>query len=151
MIVLRDTVLVDIDHTLSAAWWRDQMIGTVSWDEYHAASSKDEPIPEMVRMIRALHDKFRIVGLSSRPGKWRKQTMDWCIKHNVPLDDLILRPDDAFEPANELKPRLAREWFGHEMVKHAIAFIIDDRADVIAAFAAMGITGLQVTARRPRP
>lgn len=151
MIVLRDHVFVDIDHTISNAFWRDPMIGAVTWDEYHAANSKDEVIYEMKAMLNALDAaNYQLIGFTARPAKWRKQTLDWLLAKDVPLDDLLMRPDDNYRPAPEVKLELVRAFFkgADHMMKSATAFILDDREDVCAAFKGLGITALQVHARR---
>ena len=51
-------VLVDIDHTLSAAHWRDLLIPMNEeqktlgfWDEYHSKSEWDELLPDVADVI----------------------------------------------------------------------------------------------------
>lgn len=156
MITIRDKVLVDIDHVISNAFWRDGMMPPHhTWDEYHAANKDDEPVYDIVRMLQSLTQKdehgacfFRVIGFTARPGKWRKQTMEWCVKYGVPLDELLMRPDDDFTPAAELKVKLATERFAPHDLKLVVAFVLDDREDVCAAFKALGVTAMQVMARR---
>ncbi len=143
---MRNTILVDIDHTLSNAFWRDPMIGTVSWDEYHQSSRQDAPLHDMIDIVEALSLNFNIVGFTARPAKWRKLTMEWCILHGVNLDELLMRPDDNYRPAPELKLELVNARFPNP--KEEVAAILDDREDVIAAFKGIGITALQVHARQ---
>jgi hypothetical protein len=146
---MRDVILLDIDHTIADAFWRDPMIGG-SWDEYHAASVDDKPIADVVDMVVAL-DKagFTIIGLTARPEKWRKLTMDWLISHQVPMDELWMRDPSDFSPSKIMKPALALANFGgHYGLTQKVAFIIDDREDVCAAFRGLGVTALQTYARR---
>lgn len=148
-IVLRDTFLVDIDRTIFDDQWRDPMIGSATWDEYHAAAVDDKPVPETVQLIRDLHKAGNtMIGLTSRPDKWRKMTMEQLIKHDVPLDDLIMRPEGNFQTSPDLKLSLAQQALGNEIIKHRVAFIIDDREDVIAAFKAIGLSALHIHIRR---
>lgn len=147
MINKRMHVLVDLDHTVSNAFWRDPMIGVAKWDEYHGELHRDEPFPDMVEMLRALRlGGFILIGFTARPAKFRKMTLDWCLKHEVDLDELLMRPEEAFRPAPEIKLALARARFG-EFIKEHVAFIMDDREDVIEAFRGLGVTALQVFAR----
>lgn len=142
----RRHILCDIDHTLSNAFWRDHMIGG-AWDDYHAASVKDEPLHDVVKLIKAMHRSGAvIIGLTARPEKWRKVTLDWLIKHNVPIDELLMRGDTAYHPAPEIKLKLVAERFTSP--KDEVAFIIDDRDDVVMAFKELGITALQVHGRK---
>lgn len=147
--ISRSTILIDVDHTISNAFWRDAMIGG-PWDEYHAASFDDKPIEDIVRLLTALSlDGNEIVGITARPEKWRQLTMSWLLRNNVPMDELLMRPDDAFRPSAEIKMELAKARF--KSLKDQVAFIMDDRDDVIAAFRAEGITCLQVFARKDTP
>lgn len=142
-------ILVDIDHTISNAFHRDHLIGGEGgWDKYHSESINDGPIDDMVDMIRALwFQGYAIVGMTARPAKWRAITMAQMIKFNCPMDELLMRPDTAFHPAPEIKVALAKERFG-EKIKDRVAFIIDDREDVCAAFRELGITALQCYGRQ---
>lgn len=141
----RPIVLIDIDHTLSDATWRDPMIGTTSWDEYHAASANDKPHEDVARLVRYLcaSNNYLCVGLTTRPEKWRRLTMDWLLSNSIFLDRLHMRPDDDFRPAPQVKVETA-----HALGLEEIAFILEDREDVVTAFKAVGITALQVHARR---
>jgi len=146
---MRKIVLCDIDHTVSNAFWRDDMIGGPGgWDAYHAASKDDEPIHDVVNMINAMRaGGMYIVGITARPEKWRKLTMELLVKHGAMFDELLMRPDEAYHPAAEIKLKLAAERFG-ERFKDEVALIIDDREDVVAAFREAGITALLVHGRQ---
>jgi len=144
----RRTVLVDIDHTVSNAFHRDHMIDAATWDEYHAASINDEPVTDIVDMLRSLSRGYELVGITARPEKWRGLTFAWLIKHKVPLDIVLMRPDDNYDMAPSLKVFLASVI--SRRLKDDIAFVMDDRPDVCEAFAREGITCLQVYARRDK-
>jgi hypothetical protein len=149
-LVIRNYVLVDLDHVVFDAFWRDPMIGTASWDEYHAAGREDTPVYDIVHLLKALSDSgHTIIGFTARPAKWRKQSMEMCLKFDVPLDDLLMRPDDNYRPAPEVKMELALAFFRSEqLLKESVALVLDDREDVCAAFKGLGITTLQVHARK---
>ena len=144
----RLNVLCDIDHTLSNSFWRDEMIGGPGgWDEYHANAAADEPLPDMVNMINSLSDTgYNIVAITARPEKWRKMTMDWLVRYGIFTDELLMRADTDYHPAPEIKLKLANERF--KDIKDEVAFVLDDRVDVVAAFKALGVTALQVHGRR---
>lgn len=137
-------VLCDIDHTLSDAARRDEMIGKVTWDEYHAASVDDFPIPAVATLVRELHAAgHQIIGFTARPAKWRQLTMEWLVRHAIPMDEILMRADTDYRPAPQIKLALANERF-ENAPQDRVAFILEDRDDVIAAFRALGITALQV-------
>lgn len=147
----RTHVLVDIDHTLSDAFPRDAMIGGEGgWDAYHTASAADEPIHDLVVAINAFHAAgLSVIGLTARPAKWRTLTQAWLVKHGILMADILMREDTDYRPAPAIKLALACERFGgEEEVRSQVAFILDDREDVVTAFAGLGVTALQVFARR---
>jgi len=143
-------ILVDLDHTLSNAFHRDEMIGVETWDTYHAASINDEPLHDVCGLVRALAlQGYTLVGLTARPAKWRQLTNEWLVKHGVPLDTILMREDEDFRPSAEMKTALALDYFGgEEALRERVAFLLEDREDVAAAFSALGITALQVFGRR---
>lgn len=144
---MRRIVLCDIDHVLSAAWHRDHMIGVESWDAYHSASVADEPIHDVMSLVNTLHnDGWTIIALTARPEKWRNITMAWLVRHGIKVDEILMRPDESFHPAPEMKLQLAAERFSD--ITNQVAFLIEDRDDVCEAFHALGITTLQVKGRQ---
>jgi hypothetical protein len=138
-------VLCDIDHVISASWRRDPMIGTVSWDEYHGEGVNDLPVRDVVQLLQRLQKDYKIIMITARPEKWRTMTMGWLVKHNVPVDEILMRPDNAFRPAPEIKLELVNARFPD---KDDIAFLLDDRDDVILAFFSIGVTCMKVFGRR---
>lgn len=143
----RQFILVDMDHTLSDAARRDPLIGGEGgWDAYHMASQQDQPVHDIAYLVNALHNfGYTIVGITARPEKWRQLTMEWLSKHQIAMDELLMREGTDFRPANEIKFELAIHRF--QDLRTDVAFIIDDREDVCAAFKAFGITTLQCSAR----
>lgn len=137
-------ILCDIDHTLSDAAWRDHLINAEDWDTYHAAGKKDRPIRPLCRLVRGMAERAAtIVGVTSRPEKWRRQTMDWCLRYGITLHSLLMRPEGDYRTSPELKLGLVKEYFPNwSSLKHDI-LVMDDRDDVCAAFRAEGFTVLQ--------
>jgi len=146
----RNIILVDLDDTVSASWRREHLIAD-SWDAFHADLVNDEPIWDIVRLINCISDAGStvIIGLTARPEKWRRITQDWLLKHGVNLDDLLMRPDEDYRPSAQVKVDLVAEMCGGaDAIKDKIALVIDDRDDVLKAFAALGVTTLHINARR---
>lgn len=143
------SVLVDIDHTVSNAFWRDGMQGVASWDEYHLASAGDEPLHVVVDIVRCLYENgiYNIIGWTARPEKFRSLTSNWCIQNDVRFDELLMRPDANFRPAPEIKLELLEKRFKGKEIKDEVAFALEDRDDVCAMLRGLGITVLQVFGR----
>lgn len=139
--------LVDMDHTLSDAYWRDDLLG--NWDRYHRAAADDEPIAEMVSLLWAIHAQgWRIIILTARPSKYRAMTEQWLRDNNVPFDEILMRDDEGFHPSDEMKWKLVQGRFPN-IWEHPI-IVMDDRTDVSRKFSENGITVLQVHARKEK-
>lgn len=138
--------LVDIDRTLADDYWRDHLLA-MDFDLYHEASIDDQPILEMCRIIRAMKNNgWTMIGLTARPERYRPLTMKWLLKNGIDLDELIMRPHGDFRPSPELKVALAQERF--QNIVEEVAMVFEDRDDVCLAFRTLGLTVLQVHARR---
>jgi hypothetical protein len=136
-------ILVDIDHTVANSFWRDGMIGTVSWDEYHENAKFDKSFKNVVTMINALASiGYIIIGITNRPEKFRLLTVNWLIKNQIHIDELLMRPDDIFLVSNELKLKLIKDYF-HDNYKN-IHFAIDDNEETILSYYKLNIPTLQI-------
>lgn len=148
---MNNILLIDIDHTLSDAAWRDNIIGVGTWDEYYLAGVKDDPVDEMITLVSSLGaDGWWLIGLTARPEKWRKITMDWLVKHGVLLEEMLMRPDDDFHSAPDVKVASLRRRFGVDLeeLKDKNVILIDDNDKVIEAMRGLNITTLQCSVRR---
>lgn len=135
--------LIDLDHTTSNAFWRDSMIGNVPWDVYHEESKHDKPFHNTLALIDALVEHGdQIVGITGRTEKHRGITIDWCIKHNIIIHDLLMRPDNIFLKNAEMKVQLVSTYFANNFEN--IAFLIDDNEETILAFHKLGIATMQM-------
>lgn len=135
-------ILCDLDHTVADAAWRDPLLG--EWDEYHARAIHDKPIYPMVRLLHSLHKmEHPIVGITSRPEKWRKQSTEWLLRWGIPITDIIMRPDDCYMQHAEMKLWLAKKAYG-ENLKDEILMIFDNNLEVIEAFHAEGVQSFHV-------
>src|SRR5262245_1294908 len=136
--------LVDVDHTLSDARWRDSMIDTASWDDYHRASEHDTAVTATCILIDALVEAGHTgMAITVRPAKYREMTSTWLVRNGCQLEEILMRDDEDFRPAPEIKLDLARRRFGHDL-KSRIGLLIEDRSDVVSAFLAEGVTCIHV-------
>ncbi len=88
----------DLDSTLCRTVHRRHLIpaikaGEATWDDYSDLCPEDEPIPGAVVLARMLwragHVQYAISGRSARA---KDQTLSWFMRHDVPMDHVILRP-----------------------------------------------------------
>jgi phosphoglycolate phosphatase-like HAD superfamily hydrolase len=146
--VSKDVILVDIDHTITDAAWRDHLIGGEGgWDHYHSESEKDKPATDICSILAFLSGPFEIVAVTARPEKWRQLTHKWCTNNFPFVDEILMRANDDYSPSPEVKLRLVEQRFGPNW-QERVACIIDDRDDVTSAFKEAGVTVLQCHARR---
>lgn len=145
-------LLVDFDHTLFDAAWRDDMLNNRDFDAYHLAGKDDVPIQEVVELVNACADSGAlIIGVTARPEKWRLQSLNQCLKYKICMDEILMRDYNTFAPAAETKVELLRKRFGtnleHIPTGTAVLFI-DDNEKVVEAVRALGITVLQCFAAK---
>lgn len=141
---MKRVVICDVDNTIANVAWRESYIAE-GWDVYHALATNDKPFEDIVNLLKALDQaSYYIIGVTSRPEKWRKLTMEWLIKYEIPMHDLWMRPPDDFRGAHELKIDLINR--NMKDPTSQISFVLEDREDVVSAFRALGITTLQVSA-----
>jgi hypothetical protein len=142
-------VVIDIDHTVADAFWRDSMIGVDPWDDYYAAGKYDKPFKNVANLINSLSAmNYEIVGFTGRPEKFRTMTVSWFIRNKIDINTLLMRPDEDFTKNSELKLRLIKDYF--KGIYHQIHFIIDDNEESILEFYKLGIPTLQIRNIRPK-
>lgn len=139
-------VLCDIDHTIANSFWRDPMIDARDWDAYHSASVDDQPLQDMHNLVKLIYRNWQIICITARPEKFRVLTMRWMMQHNIPVDEILMRPNEDFLPAPQIKKVLVEKRFKNP--KDEIAFVLEDRDDCCTYYRSLGITVLQVFGRR---
>ena len=135
------SVVVDLDHTIADAYWRDPLLG--QWEEYYSSSINDRPFPFVHDLLMLLHytGLYNLVCVTARPERWRTLSMKWMIREHIPMDELFMRPDGDHRPSREVKRAIILERFP-DLSK--IAFALEDVADVCETYRMMGINVLQV-------
>lgn len=90
---------------------------------------EDDPIDHVVDVVRALADAgYKIVVMSGRDEVSKNDTVLWLNKHNIPFDDIFMRPAGSDEKDNKIKHDLFWE---HVAPKYDIRFALDDRNQVV--------------------
>lgn len=141
----RLTICFDMDHTLLHSAWRDGYAEIAmedgKWDEYHSMSNKDKPAIPIVAIASALINAgHQIYIVTARPRQWLRITRNQLIRAglNIETSQILMRPagDDKYRPSPEMKL---------ELTAHLdVDLFIDDREDVVKAFAESGVHTLQV-------
>lgn len=153
-------IFVDLDHTLFHSSWRDHLSPTKGldstgteehdWDKYSEAGRDDPHVPEMVALLQWLYNSgYRMVVLTAINDKYRELVSQRLIRARVIhiFDAVLMRPVDDRSPSPILKPALAIAYLKVKertggLREHA-AFVVEDRADVVEAFKALGVSCLQ--------
>lgn len=141
------TIIVDIDGTLSDAAWREGLRdGEGGWDAFHAAAGEDKAFAAMREFVDAFSASGHIVvAITGRNEKFRALTNDWLEENGFIVDTLLMRGNDDFRPAGDMKVAMAIEHFGSVANMRAeVILAVDDTAAVLDAFRAHGITTLLV-------
>ena len=142
----RNVVIVDIDNVISDSRWREEHLP--DFDKFHSLCGQDHPVAPVVALVNTLGlgGGFELIGVTGRNEKWRAETVSWMLRHGVWIDDILMRPDTDFRPAPELKLALVRQRLGDDyMIRERVAFVLDDREDILGAFRSLGVIGLRVT------
>ncbi len=117
-----DGVVADVRHRLH------HLRGWRAWDDFFEAADQDPLLPEGARLAADLAAKHEIVWLSGRPEWLRGVTETWLAGHDLPGQELYLRPMRDYRPAALFKLEVVRT-----LEPRGIAAWIDDDDEVIRA------------------
>lgn len=94
-----DGTLADLDHRLSHIQGDEK-----DWDAFFAACERDEPIPEIVAVARALSRSNHIVEIwTGRSDAVRRETENWLGTTGIRYQRLLMRPATDHRPDEVLK------------------------------------------------
>jgi hypothetical protein len=128
-------VLVDIDGTLAL---RTGDRSPYDWDRV----GEDEPNPPVIELVQTIRaaGRHRIILMSGRDEVCRWQTEMWLGAQQVPYDDLFMRA-----PKDNRKDSIVKKELYDQHVRglYDVAFVVDDRAQVVAMWRSLGLTVLQ--------
>jgi len=135
-------IIFDLDGTLADATHRLHHIKAKppNWDAFFAECDSDpviEPIRELAQSLSA--QGYKIILVSGRSAKVREQTETWLFQYGVPYQDLHMRAEGDYRQdfivKSEILDAILAE--GNE-----IAFVVDDRPNVVAMWRERGLTCL---------
>jgi hypothetical protein len=132
----RRAVLVDVDGTLALR------TGDRHFAHWHRVG-EDDPNPPVVELVRTIASagEHRIIVMSGRDEVCRPETEAWLRQHGVPFDELHMRPHQDNRKDSMVKAELYAK---HVEGRYEVAFILDDRDQVVAQWRSMGLTCMQV-------
>lgn len=149
--------IFDIDGTLADDSHRsDFLIGSPkNWDAYFNRLEHDYPIENVRLIFNALNcHEFngytKLVFLTGRSAKYRKQTLAWLKKHIDPKiqdEDLYMRPENDFRDDTLIK----YETYGQirsDYPEHMFLGVFEDRERVVKMWQAKGVFVFDVSQGR---
>ncbi len=89
------------------------------------------------------HGGYPVAFVSGRDEVCRQQTETWLLRHQVGLatDPLFMRPHKDNRPDHEVKAEI----YKRDIEPHwDVAYVLDDRNQVVAMWRELGLTVLQV-------
>lgn len=134
-------IVFDIDGTLADLSHRLHHLDRGDWDSFFAACGGDMPIqPGIDVFSEFLNNGWDIELWTGRPERTREITTEWFARHGIDISGVTMRmrADGDHRPDTEVKPEYLtacgrRPWI-----------IFEDRAAVVRAFRAKGLTVYQV-------
>ena len=96
------TVIFDLDGTLSDSTNREHFIKENKWDEFFDACGNDPVIKPVADLLAALFKtNYRILIITGRPERVRKNTESWLLRNFIMYDRLYMRKDGDMRPDAE--------------------------------------------------
>jgi len=115
------------------------------WDSFHADAEKnmvnDPPCRDIILLIQTLVDcdpPPDIYIVTGRKERYRKQTIQWLVRHDIPYDRLFMRKEDDHRQDYVIKQEIVMPF------KDEIVCVFEDRDQCVEMYRSMGITCCQV-------
>jgi FMN phosphatase YigB (HAD superfamily) len=140
-------VIFDLDGTIALIDHRRHFVegkGSKATDEewrcFFAACVDDKPNEPVIKTLHALRAQgYYIVILSGRSDEVAMETRTWLKDHDVPYDELHMRPAGNYEPDEKWKARFLRRFD-----PATILCVFDDRQKVVDMWRRHGLVCFQV-------
>jgi len=138
-------VIVDIDGTISKVGERLKYLQQEpkDWDSFYNDCFQDEPIKDVVDLVKAIQSKYFTIFCTGRRESVRLKTEIWLHKQDLLLGyyQLLMRKDGDHRHDTEVKPELLEE-YGINL--NDIAFVLEDRNSMVEKWRELGLICLQV-------
>lgn len=141
---LKPTVLFDIDGTIANIKHRRKFLEQTSpdWKSFNASMGQDIPNEDVVSLYKSLwsKDDFEITLVTGRSDRHRKITEQWLSWNEIPYNQILMRSDKDFRADSLIKQDILNNLLNAGKI---IAFVVDDRQQVVDMWRRNGITCLQ--------
>lgn len=139
-------IVVDLDGTLYDSSNRVHLAHQKQWDEFHNASVADKPFYDVKKLLDIVGDAgVWVIACTGRNERYRGITEKWLNKYSIPVDVLLMRPDNNFESDADVKLGLVRGFLCDDPDGFSnILFVLEDRDKMVDAWRAIGVPCYQV-------
>jgi len=143
-------IIVDVDGTLADM---RGIRGPFEWDKVHL----DKPHQDVIDLVNELASvrelippgkpfrempfKYKIIITTGRDGVCEDATKNWLLENYINYDDFYIRKEGDFRKDNIIKSEI---YMDHIRPKYDVAFVIDDRDQVVEMWRSLGLRVLQV-------
>lgn len=137
-------VIFDLDGTLANINHRRIHLSTTNtdWKAFNSAMGDDVPNKPIVDLYKTLWDsqRYQLVIVSGRSDEYRKFTEQWLSWNEIPFSELIMRKKGDSRSDHIVKEEILKQI---QSLNKEIAFVVDDRQQVVDMWRSNGITCLQ--------
>jgi hypothetical protein len=141
----RPIYIFDLDGTIALNGHRQHHLlkEKKDWDAFHAACHLDQPNHAVIHTMRMLIDQKAMLYIwSGRMANVLGKTRQWLATHEVPYNELRLRPVGDHSDDRELKMGYLNDLTNSE--RDRIVAVFDDRDKVVKMWRGLGLTCFQV-------
>jgi FMN phosphatase YigB (HAD superfamily) len=131
-----DGVLADVRHRLHFLQHRPK-----DWHGFFAAAVHDPLLEQGREALEEAARASRIVYVTGRPSRCRRDTLAWLRAHGLPMGDLHMRPNRDRRPARFYKG----EVISHIAAENDLVAIVDDDERVVEHLRELGLPVLHAT------
>lgn len=137
-------VIFDLDGTLANIEHRRIHLSGSSpdWKAFNSEMGNDTPNTAIVDLYKSLWstNKYKLIIVSGRSDEFRPFTVQWLTWNEIPFNELIMRDRHDFSQDYMVKEKILNKIRSRG---EEIAFVVDDRQQVVDMWRRNGITCLQ--------
>lgn len=140
----RPLVIFDMDGTLADIGHRRHFLeqSPPDWKSFNATVGDDAPNTAVVNLYQTLWQsgQYDIIIATGRMAWQRKATEQWLTWNQIPFGQMLMRPNNDYRADNIVKEEML-----HRLLADGrqVAFVVDDRDQVVAMWRRNGITCFQ--------
>jgi len=128
-------ILLDLDGCISDDLWRQPFINKAHpdprerWRRYHEHLIYDG----FKNQDLVFGHSHKIVVITSRHEMYRAMTHSWFQRHDIQVEEMLMRADEDFRPSPTIKRELLERMLC-DISREEIACAYDDRPDIVALY-----------------